>query len=71
MLKTASNFQYFTPMSTDMIRVDTPGPTQSDIKNLTWDRVPSTHLSARYDRTIRRGLVRPIRNDRMAHEQGE
>ena len=39
-LKTASNFQYFTPMSTDMIRVDTPGPTQSDIKNLTWDRVP-------------------------------
>ena len=39
-LKTASNFQYFTPMATGVIRVDTPGPTQSDIAGLEWSSVP-------------------------------
>ena len=39
-LKTASNFQYFQPMATKVIRVDTPGPTQSDIVDLPWERVP-------------------------------
>ena len=39
-LKTASNFQYFRPISTGLIRVDTPGPTQSDIVELAWERVP-------------------------------
>lgn len=39
-LKTASNFQYFRPMATKVIRVDTPGPTQSDIVDLPWERVP-------------------------------
>lgn len=39
-LKTASNFQYFRPMAVEVIRVDTPGPTQSDIGGLPWERVP-------------------------------
>jgi microcystin degradation protein MlrC len=39
-LKTASNFQWFADLTTDVIRVDTPGPTQSDIRSLPWTRVP-------------------------------
>ncbi|MEX2424653.1 MAG: M81 family metallopeptidase [Acidimicrobiia bacterium] len=39
-IKTASNFQYFRPIAADLIRVDTPGPSQSDIADLTWTRVP-------------------------------
>ncbi len=39
-LKTASNFQYFTPFASKVIRVDTVGPTQSDIKALKWERIP-------------------------------
>jgi microcystin degradation protein MlrC len=39
-LKTASNFQWFRPLSSAIIRVDSPGPTQSDIRGLPWQRVP-------------------------------
>jgi microcystin degradation protein MlrC len=39
-LKTASNFQYFAPMTSQVIRVDTTGPTQSDIASLPWERLP-------------------------------
>jgi microcystin degradation protein MlrC len=39
-IKTASNFQYFRPIAADLIRVDTAGPSQSDIVDLTWTRVP-------------------------------
>jgi microcystin degradation protein MlrC len=39
-LKTASNFQWFRPISSAVIRVNTPGPTQSDIESLPWKRVP-------------------------------
>lgn len=39
-LKTASNFQYFAPISSGVIRADTPGPTQSDIVGLPWERLP-------------------------------
>jgi len=39
-LKTASNFQYFAPITSRVIRVDTPGPGQSDVKSLPWRRVP-------------------------------
>lgn len=39
-LKTASNFQYYTPMASRVVRVDTVGPTQSDIKTLHWKRIP-------------------------------
>jgi microcystin degradation protein MlrC len=39
-LKTASNFQYFAPITSEVIRADTPGPTQSDIEGLPWVRVP-------------------------------
>jgi microcystin degradation protein MlrC len=39
-LKTASNFQYFMPIASEVIRVDTPGPGQSDIKSLPWQRQP-------------------------------
>ncbi len=39
-LKTASNFQYFASITSRVIRVDTPGPGQSDVKRLPWRRVP-------------------------------
>jgi microcystin degradation protein MlrC len=39
-LKTASNFQFFKPISSQVIRVDTPGPGQSDVVGLPWKRVP-------------------------------
>ena len=39
-LKTASNFQYFADLTRDVIRVNTPGPTQSDVASLPWERVP-------------------------------
>jgi microcystin degradation protein MlrC len=39
-VKTASNFQYFAGISSEVIRVDTPGPTQSDIASLDWERIP-------------------------------
>jgi microcystin degradation protein MlrC len=39
-LKTASNFQYFAPITSRVIRVDTRGPGQSDIFTLPWKRIP-------------------------------
>lgn len=39
-LKTASNFQYFAPLTSQLIRVDSPGPGQSDIVDLPWKRIP-------------------------------
>ena len=39
-LKTASNFQYFAPISSQVIRVDTIGPGQSDVFRLPWKRIP-------------------------------
>jgi microcystin degradation protein MlrC len=39
-LKTASNFQFFAPISSRVIRVDTRGPGQSDVVGLPWRRVP-------------------------------
>ena len=39
-LKTASNFQYFSPLTSQVLRVDTRGPGQSDIKTLPWRRIP-------------------------------
>ena len=39
-LKTASNFQYFAPIASQVIRVDTPGPGQSDVFGLPWQRIP-------------------------------
>lgn len=39
-VKTASNFQFFAPITREVIRVDTPGPTQSDIAGLAWTRIP-------------------------------
>jgi microcystin degradation protein MlrC len=39
-LKTASNFQYFAPLTSRLIRVDTQGPGQSDIMTLPWKRIP-------------------------------
>jgi microcystin degradation protein MlrC len=39
-LKTASNFQYFAPLTSQVIRVDTRGPGQSDIMSLPWRRIP-------------------------------
>lgn len=39
-LKTASNFQFFDAVSSEVIRVDTRGPGQSDIQTLPWQRLP-------------------------------
>ncbi len=39
-VKTASNFQYFSPISSQVIRVDSPGPGQSDLLTLPWKRLP-------------------------------
>lgn len=39
-LKTASNFQFFAPITSQVIRVDTTGPGQSDIFTLPWQRIP-------------------------------
>ena len=39
-LKTASNFQFFRPISSQVICVDTRGPGQSDVRGLPWRRVP-------------------------------
>ena len=39
-LKTASNFQFFKSITSQVIRVDTSGPGQSDVVGLPWRRVP-------------------------------
>ena len=39
-LKTASNFQYFAPITSQVVRVDTSGPGQSDVFGLPWERIP-------------------------------
>ncbi|CAH1647965.1 MAG: M81 family metallopeptidase [Chelatococcus sp.] len=39
-LKTASNFQYFAPISSVVIRADTRGPGQSDVFTLPWRNIP-------------------------------
>ena len=39
-LKTASNFQYYTDMATTIIRADTPGPTMSHLEQFRWQHVP-------------------------------
>lgn len=39
-LKTASNFQYFASRTVEVIRVDSPGPGQSDLHSLPWSRQP-------------------------------
>ena len=39
-LKTASNFQFFAPLSSQVIRVNTTGPGQSDVFGLPWSRIP-------------------------------
>ena len=39
-LKTASNFQFFAPITSRVIRADTSGPGQSDVYTLPWKRIP-------------------------------
>lgn len=39
-VKTASNFQFFAPWRKELIRVDTPGMTQSDLSKFRWNRLP-------------------------------
>lgn len=39
-VKTASNFQFFAPWRKQLIRVDTPGTTQSDLTAFAWQRIP-------------------------------
>lgn len=39
-VKTASNFQFFSRWRKGLIRVDTPGTTQSDLRAFCWTRIP-------------------------------
>jgi microcystin degradation protein MlrC len=39
-VKTASNFQYFADWTEELIRVDTPGHTQSRVTDFDWQRLP-------------------------------
>lgn len=39
-MKTASNFQYMAPLTSSVIRVATPGPTQTELAGLPWQRAP-------------------------------
>ncbi len=39
-LKTASNFQFFAPITSRVVRADTAGPGQSDVFTLPWSRLP-------------------------------
>lgn len=55
-LKTASNFQYFAPITSEVIRADTKGPGQSDVFTLPWRRLPRPiyPLDPMTDRSTRR-----------------
>ncbi len=55
-LKTASNFQYFAPITSRVIRADTRGPGQSDVFTLPWTRTPRPiyPLETFTDRSVRR-----------------
>lgn len=46
-VKTASNFQYFAPISSRVVRADTSGPGQSDVFTLPWQRLPRPNTTAR------------------------
>ena len=39
-LKTASNWQYYKDMISEIIRVDTPGATMSQVNNFVWENIP-------------------------------
>jgi len=39
-VKTASNFQFFQHWRQGLIRVDSPGMTQSDLRAFEWKRIP-------------------------------
>ncbi len=39
-LKTASNFQYYTELASEIIRVDTVGPTMSRLEDFAWQQLP-------------------------------
>ena len=56
-LKTASNFQFFASISSRVIRVDTPGPGQSDVVGLPWRRVPRPMFPMEHPATWRGELT--------------
>jgi microcystin degradation protein MlrC len=39
-MKTASNFQYYAELTSEIIRVDTPGPTMSQLTAFSWQHLP-------------------------------
>jgi microcystin degradation protein MlrC len=39
-MKTASNFQYYADMTSEIIRVDTKGPTMSHLEEFPWQHIP-------------------------------
>src|SRR5690606_25040216 len=66
-VKTASNFQYFGEWTSEVIRVDTPGHTQSRVTDFDWRRLPRPIFPLDADAALdfqcvtRRPLERPVR----------
>jgi microcystin degradation protein MlrC len=51
-VKTASNFQYFAEWTEELIRVDTPGHTQSRVLEFDWERLPRPAFPLDADATL-------------------
>lgn len=51
-VKTASNFQYFADVTSELIRVDTPGHTQSRVTEFEWSRLPRPAFPLDPDATL-------------------
>ena len=51
-VKTASNFQYFAEWTQEVIRVDTPGHTQSRVTEFDWTRLPRPSFPLDDDATL-------------------
>jgi microcystin degradation protein MlrC len=52
-VKTASNFQFFADMTSEVIRVDTPGHTQSRVADFEWNRLPRPAFPLDADAALR------------------
>jgi microcystin degradation protein MlrC len=67
-LKTASNFQFFAPITSRVIRADTRGPGQSDVYGLPWSRLPRPiyPLDAIRDRNVPRSSPKTASGEQPA-----
>jgi microcystin degradation protein MlrC len=61
-VKTASNFQFFAPWRIGLIRVDTPGTTQSNLHAFNWKNLPRPIYPLDPLQEIRFGPLSPTKN---------